>query len=111
MGATKYADNKFFAYLILVTKFLTYNLSYKIIANAKKSQECVKKFIYKKSKVILLNNPSLDKLNKIESSKSKNIFLNIGNIANKKINLLIDTFYEFKLKQSLHSCIKWRWTG
>ena len=35
-GATKYADNKFFAYLVFVTKFLTYNLSYKIIANAKK---------------------------------------------------------------------------
>lgn len=100
-GATKYADNKFFAYLILVTKFLTYNLSYKIIANAKKSQECVKKFIYKKSKVILLNNPSLDKLNKIESSKSKNIFLNIGRYCKQKNqSFLIDTFYEFNKKNN-----------
>ena len=98
-GATKYADNKFFAYLILITKFLTYNLSYKIIANAKKSQECVKKFIYKKSKVILLNNPSLDKLNKIESSKSKNTFLNIGRYCKQKNqSFLIDTFYEFNKK-------------
>ena len=44
------ADNKIFAYLIFVTKFLTYNLSYKIIANAKKSQDCIKKFTLKKNK-------------------------------------------------------------
>ena len=95
-GATKYADNKLFAYLILITKFLTYNLSYKIIANAKKSQECIKKFIYKKDKVILLNNPSLDKLKKIKNFKSKKYFLNIGRYCKQKNqSFLIDTFNKF----------------
>lgn len=98
-GATKYADNKLFAYLILITKFLTYNLSYKIIANAKKSQECIKKFTYKKDKVILLNNPTLDKLNKIKNFKPKNYFLNIGRYCKQKNqSFLIDTFNKFSKK-------------
>ena len=95
-GATQYADNKLFAYLIFFTKFLTYNLSYKIIANAKKSQECIKRFTYKKSKVILLNNPTLKKLSKIKNLKSKNYFLNIGRYCKQKNqSFLIDTFYKF----------------
>lgn len=98
-GATKYADNKLFAYIIFITKFLTYNLSYKIIANAKKSQECIKKFTYKKNKVILLNNPTLLKLSKVKNLKSKNYFLNIGRYCKQKNqSFLIDTFYKFNKK-------------
>ncbi len=95
-GATKYADNKFFAYLVFVTKFLTYNLSYKIIANAKKSRDCIKKFTYRKNKIILLNNPTLSKLHKIKNKVSKKYFLNIGRYCKQKNqSFLIDTFYKF----------------
>tara|TARA_E500000178_G_scaffold12714_1_gene12233 strand:- start:3173 stop:4264 length:1092 start_codon:yes stop_codon:yes gene_type:complete len=98
-GATKYADNKLFAYIILITKFLTYNLSYKIIANAKKSQECIKKFTYNKNKVIFLRNPTLNKLHKIKKTKSKKYFLNIGRYCKQKNqSFLIDTFYKFNKK-------------
>ncbi len=98
-GATKYADNKVFAYLIFITKFLTYNLSYKIIANAKKSRDCIKKFIFNKDKILLLNNPTLNKLNKIKNKKSKKYFLNIGRYCKQKNqSFLIDIFYKFSKK-------------
>ena len=43
----------------------------------------------------------MDKLNKIESSKSKNIFLNIGRYCKQKNqSFLIDTFYEFNKKNN-----------
>ena len=63
-GATKYADNKLFAILVLITKFFTYNLSDKIIVNALKSQNCIKKFVFNKNKVKLLYNPTLLKIEK-----------------------------------------------
>ena len=100
-GATRYADNKLFAYLIFITKFLTYNLSYKIIANAKRSRECIKKFTFKKNKIMLLNNPTLKKLKKIKKIKPKKYFLNIGRYCKQKNQLfLIDTFYRFIKKNS-----------
>ncbi len=98
-GATKYADNKVFAYLIFITKFLTYNLSYKIIANAKKSRDCIKKFTFNKDKILLLNNPTLNKLNKVKNKKSKKYFLNIGRYCKQKNqSFLIDIFYKFSKK-------------
>ncbi len=95
-GATKYADNKIFAYLIFVTKFLTYNLSYKIIANAKKSQDCIKKFTLKKNKILLLRNPTIKKLYRIKKRNSKKYFLNVGRFCKQKNqSFLIETFYKF----------------
>tara|TARA_B100000989_G_scaffold294953_1_gene275000 strand:+ start:966 stop:2057 length:1092 start_codon:yes stop_codon:yes gene_type:complete len=100
-GATKYADNKLFASLVFITKFLTYNLSYKIIANAKKSADCIKKFTIKKNKVILLYNPTLKKVYKIKNRKSKKYFLNIGRYCKQKNqSFLIDTFFKFNKKNN-----------
>ncbi len=105
-GATKYADNKLFAYIIFITKFLTYNLSYKIIANAKKSQECIKKFTFNKNKVIFLKNPTLKKLHKIKKTKSKKYFLNIGRYCKQKNqSFLIDTFYEFNKENNNYTLL------
>ena len=95
-GATKYADNKLFAILVLITKFITYNLSDKIIANALKSQNCIKKFVLRKNKVKLLYNPTLLKIEKKNNSLKKNYFLNVGRLCRQKNqSMLIDAFYEF----------------
>ena len=85
-GATKYADNKLFAIMVLFTKFITYNLASKIITNAKKSQECVKKFVLNKKKVKLLYNPTLNKILKKNNYKKKITFLMLDVFANKKIS-------------------------
>ena len=95
-GATKYADNKLFAILVLVTKLITYNLSHKIIANAIKSQNCIKKFVFKKDKVKLLYNPTLLKIEKKNNLSKKNYFLNVGRFCKQKNqSMLIDAFNEF----------------
>lgn len=97
-GATKYADNKLFAYLVLFTKFVTYNFAYKVITNAKKSQECVKKFVLKKKKVKLLYNPTIIKIykNKNKNIIKKNYLLCVGRLTNQKNQeLLINAFSDF----------------
>ena len=95
-GATKYADNKLFAIIVLFTKFITYNLASKIIANAKKSQACVKKFVFNKSKVELLYNPTLKKILKKNNYRKQNYFLNVGRLCKQKNQqLLIKAFHEF----------------
>jgi len=95
-GATKYADNKLFAIMVLFTKFITYNLASKIITNAKKSQECVKKFVLNKKKVKLLYNPTLNKILKKNNYKKKNYFLNVGRLCKQKNQqMLIEAFHEF----------------
>ena len=95
-GATKYADNKLFAILVLITKFFTYKLSDRIIVNALKSQNCIKKFVFNKNKVKLLYNPTLLKIEKQNNFPKKNYFLNVGRICKQKNqSMLIDAFYEF----------------
>ena len=95
-GATKYADNRLFAIFVLITKFITYNLSDKIIANALKSQNCIKKFVFKKNKVKLLYNPTLLKIENKNNSLKENYFLNGGRLCKQKNqSMLIDAFCEF----------------
>jgi len=96
-GATKFPDNKIFAYIILLTKFLTYNISTKIITNATKSASCVKKFLINKNKVDVLFNPYISKIVK-SKKKSKKIFLNVGRICKQKNQkCLIKAFKKFNL--------------
>ena len=54
IGATKYADNRFTAYLIFFLKLLFYNFSDGIITNSSKSKESLDKIIIKKKNKINL---------------------------------------------------------
>jgi GalNAc-alpha-(1->4)-GalNAc-alpha-(1->3)-diNAcBac-PP-undecaprenol alpha-1,4-N-acetyl-D-galactosaminyltransferase len=95
-GAFKYADNKLFSFIITLSKIITYNFAYKIITNAKKSQNCVKRFTIKKNKVKVLYNPTIDK--KISSNRNykKNYILNVGRLCKQKNQItLIKAFSIF----------------
>ena len=83
-GAYKNADNKLFALLVTLSKIFTYNFAYKIITNAKKSKDCVKKFLLKKEKVKILYNPTINHLFKSNQIKRKNYVLNVGRLCKQK---------------------------
>ena len=105
-GATKFADNKFFAFLIMLSKIFTYNLASKIICNGSKSKDCLKKIIINKSKVKILFNPYLQKINKFKIIKKKNIFLNVGRLCKQKNQAcLINAFYLFNKVNDSYSLI------
>ena len=105
-GATKFADNKFFAFLIMFSKIFTYNLASKIICNGSKSKDCLKKMIINKSKVEILFNPYLQKINRFKIIKKKNIFLNIGRLCKQKNQeCLINAFYLFNKINDSYSLI------
>ena len=96
-GATYFADNRFFSFFIMITKFITYNFSDGIIANGKKSMLCVQQMVFNKSKVKLLYNPYLLKLNLIKKRKTHKYFLNVGRLCKQKNQTcLIDAFSLFK---------------
>ena len=101
-SATKYADNIFFGIIIYISKFITYNLSTSVIANATKSQKCIQSIVLNKSKVKVLFNPYLNKIKKIRRTKKNYSFLNIGRFYKQKNQLcLIEAFNSFnKIKKN-----------
>ncbi len=93
LGATKYADNKFLALLVLLLKIIFYNFSDQIIAISKKSENSLKKLVLFKNKVHLILNPYLKKIYKIKKRKKNKYFyiLSVGRITKQKnFDLLID---------------------
>ena len=95
-GATKYSENKFLSILVFLSKFISFNLSDKIITNASKSFESIKFFLIDKSKVKIIFNPYIKKIKFTNIKlKKKNQFLAVGRFAKQKnFNFLIDTFFE-----------------
>ena len=84
IGATKYSDNYFLSLFVLLSKLLTYNLSYKILVNSRKMKVSVKKFVFNKSKVILQYNMNLEKINTSKNLIKRNYFLNFGRFCKQK---------------------------
>ena len=84
IGATKYSDNYFISFFVLLSKLLTYNISYKVLVNSKKSQGSVRKFVINKKKVILQYNMNLKKIYRFKKLKKKNYFLNVGRFCKQK---------------------------
>ena len=66
IDATKFADNKFFAYFILFSKIIFYNLADGIITNSEKSKTSLESIMYIKKKIRLIFNPYLKKILKIK---------------------------------------------
>ena len=83
IGATKYADNKFTAYLIFFLKLLFYNFSDGIITNSTKSKESLDKIIMKK-KTKLIFNPYLKKIGKNIKIPKKKYILSVGRLCKQK---------------------------
>jgi len=106
IGATIYSENLFFSFLVMLSKILTYNLSYKILVNSEQMQLSTEKFIFNKKKIILQHNMNLNFVKKFNISKKRNIFLNLGRFCKQKnqtmilkaFKLFIDNNYKSKYK-------------
>jgi len=93
LGATQYADERILSSIVFLSKIITYNLSTKIIVNAKMMKKNVELFLFKKSKVYLVYNLVLNEILDIKK-KRKNIFLNVGRLCKQKNQAsLINAFY------------------
>ena len=76
-GATKYADNKLHALVVLFLKVILYNLADKIVTISTKSKNSIKKLIINKSKVKMIYNPYLLNNKKLKSKVDNKSFFNI----------------------------------
>ena len=72
--ATQFADNIIFAYFIFLTKYITYNLSDRILVNSRTMKNNVMKMIFNKNKIMLNYNKNIEKIKKINHKKKKIIF-------------------------------------
>lgn len=97
LEATKFADNKTFAYLTLVLKFLFYRFSNGIITNSLKSKKSLEKLV--KNKINLIFNPYLKKIYHYKKIKRKNIILSVGRLCKQKNQSLIIKAFEIFLKE------------
>lgn len=86
-GATKYADNKFSAYLTLTLKFIFYRFATGIIANSYKSQKSLEKIVKKKVKLIF--NPYLKDLYNFNFKKREKNILSVGRLCKQKNQIVI----------------------
>ncbi len=95
--ATKFADNKIFAYFTLLLKFLFYRFCNGIITNSTKSKKSMEKIVRKKTKLIF--NPYLKKIYKYKRIKRNNIILSVGRLCKQKNqSTLIKAFDIFSKK-------------
>jgi len=101
LGATRYANEGLLSLIVFLSKFITYNLSTKIIVNAKMTKKNVQFFLVKKSKVCLIYNSVINKILYLKN-KRKNIFVNVGRLCKQKNQIaLIKAFYQLnKLKKN-----------
>ncbi len=99
IDATKFADNKFFAYFILFSKIIFYNLADGIITNSEKSKKSLESIIHIKKKIRLIFNPYLKKILKIKNKNKENLILSVGRLCKQKnFETLIKGFYIFQKK-------------
>jgi len=89
VGATIYSDNFFSGFLVMLSKILTYNLSYKIFVNSEQMKLSTEKFIFNKKKIVLQHNMNLNFIRKYNISKKKNIFLSLGRFCKQKNQTII----------------------
>ena len=101
-GATKYADKKMHAFIILMLKAVFYNLADTIIAISTKSKKSLEKIMINKNKVKLIYNPYLINNNKFKKTKNNNNFFNIlcvGRLTKQKNFILVIKVINVLVKQ------------
>jgi glycosyltransferase involved in cell wall biosynthesis len=89
MGATYHSDNLILAMFVMLSKIITYNLSYKILTNSISMKANTQKLIFNKKKVVLQYNMNLNIINKFKISHKKNIFINVGRFCKQKNQSII----------------------
>ena len=92
-GATKYADSRINAYIVLFFKIIFYQFADKVIALSKKSCSSLEKIIWDKNKISLIYNPYLTNAKKFKSKKFNKIFkvVSAGRLTKQKnFKILID---------------------
>lgn len=103
-GATKYAENKLYAFVTFLFKIIFYNFADKIIAISKKSKDSLQAIVIKKKKVKLIYNPYLEDNKKFKfnlNSKTNHNFniLCIGRLTKQKnfslIIKVVNSLYSF----------------
>ena len=94
--ATKYADNKFSAYLALSLKFIFYRFATGIIANSYKSKKSLEKIV--KKKIELIFNPYLKDLFNFKPVKRKKNILSVGRLCKQKNQITILKAFKIFLK-------------
>lgn len=99
IGALNNSENYLNSILVKFTKYITYNLSYKILVNSYEMKKNVGKFMINKKKMCLQYNMNLIKINKFDIKKKKNIFLSVGRLCKQKNQTVI--FYAFKIFLSI----------
>lgn len=97
--ATKYADQKFSAYIIFFLKILFYNFSDGIIANSTKSKNSLNKIILNK-KTKLIFNPYLKKIHKKSKVKRKKYILSVGRLCKQKNQKIIIKAFSIFLQKN-----------
>ena len=95
LEALNNSESYVYSYFVSLTKFITYNLSYKILVNSKKMKSSVGKFTIDKKKICLQYNMNLKSVNKFNLKRKKNIFLCIGRFCKQKNQSVI--LYAFKI--------------
>jgi glycosyltransferase involved in cell wall biosynthesis len=97
LEATKFSNNKFFAYLILFLKFVFYRFSNGIITNSYKSRKSLKSLFLKNIKLIF--NPYLDKIYHLKKINRLNIVLSVGRLCKQKNQSLIIKAFKIFLRK------------
>ena len=96
LGATKYSDNFVLGFMVMLSKIITYNLSYKILANSEMMKLNLKKLVFYKKKIVLQHNMHLKSIKNFNIQNKKNIFLNIGRFCKQKNqNIILKAFQLF----------------
>lgn len=99
-GATKFSENKIKAIFIFLTKFITYNLSSKILTNSKLMKRNISKMIFNKKKIILFYNQNISKNDNYKIVKKKKFtFLHIGRLCSQKNQVLLIKAFSILLKK------------
>ena len=94
--ATKYADNKTFAYLSLILKFIFYRYANGIITNSHKSKKSLQRIV--KKKIELIFNPYLKSLYNFKFKKRKKNILSVGRLCKQKNQVIAIKAFKIFLK-------------
>ena len=99
IASTIYSENYFKSFFVFLVKIFFYNFATKIITNSNKSFNSLKKIIFFKKKLVVIYNPYLTKIHKVNKKhKRKNIILNIGRFCKQKNQIqLINAFERFHI--------------
>ena len=97
--ATKYADNKISALIILSLKFFFYSFSDGIITNSIKSKKSLQKITLKRNKIKLIYNPCIKKILKNKKNLKNNFILSVGRLCKQKNQEVLIKAFPYFLKK------------